>query len=234
MGSLASIAYLRQCTEADEAFVYDVFCTTWESEVAALPNQNLAQHVLRIQHIAQERRFAGRFPDRQRYVVKEGDQPVGRLYVDETGPVLQVIDLTLMPRVRDRGLGTRIFQDLMAYAESRGLTVRLRIERRNERATMLSTGPATVRRNDRGWHPLASHCEGRRSISGVGSALGIDIGYTPSTVRRGARSPEPMSSSAFSVAGMKAFLYPTLAMRSPRAAIIASTSSTEVEAGFSM
>ena len=140
MESLASIAYLRQCTEADEAFVYDVFCTTWESEVAALPNQNLAQHVLRIQHIAQERRFAGRFPDHQRYVVKEGDQPVGRLYVDETGPVLQVIDLTLMPRVRDRGLGTRIFQDLMAYAESRGLTVRLRIERRNERATMLWTG----------------------------------------------------------------------------------------------
>jgi GNAT superfamily N-acetyltransferase len=140
MDSLASIAYLRQCTEADEAFVYDVFCTTWESEVAALPNQNLAQHILRIQHIAQERRFAGRFPDHQRYVVQEGGRPVGRLYVDETGSVLQLIDLTLMPHVRDRGLGTRIFGDLMAYADSRGLTVRLRVERRNERATMLSTG----------------------------------------------------------------------------------------------
>jgi ribosomal protein S18 acetylase RimI-like enzyme len=139
MGSLESIAYLRACTEADEAFVYDVFCTTWESEVAALPNQNLAQHVLRIQHISQERRFAGRFPDHQRYVVMEGDQPAGRLYVDETGPVLQVIDLTLMPQFRDRGIGTRIFGDLFAHAERHGLTVRLRVERRNERATMLYT-----------------------------------------------------------------------------------------------
>ena len=84
MGTLGSIAYLRPCTEADDAFVYDVFCTTWESEVAALPNQNLAQHVLRIQHIAQERRFAGRYPGHQRYIVLEDGQPAGRLYVHET------------------------------------------------------------------------------------------------------------------------------------------------------
>jgi len=140
MGSLDSIAYLRACTEADDAFVYDVFATTWESEVAALPNQNLAQHVLRIQHISQERRFTGRFPDRQRYIVMEGDEPAGRLYVDETGPVLQIIDLTLMPRFRDQGIGTRILRDLFTHAERHGLTVRLRVERRNERATMLWTG----------------------------------------------------------------------------------------------
>ena len=72
MEPLGSIAYLRACTEADDAFVYDVFSTTWESEVAALPNQNLAQHVLRIQHIAQERRFASRYPGHQRYIVLGG------------------------------------------------------------------------------------------------------------------------------------------------------------------
>ena len=53
MTPLGSLTYLRPCAASDDAFLYAVFSTTWESEVAALPNQNLAQHVLRIQHIAQ-------------------------------------------------------------------------------------------------------------------------------------------------------------------------------------
>ncbi|MEO5710463.1 MAG: GNAT family N-acetyltransferase [Nocardioidaceae bacterium] len=137
MGTLGSIAYLRPCTEADDAFVYDVFCTTWESEVAALPNQNLAQHVLRIQHIAQERRFAARYPQHQRFLVLEDGEPAGRLYVHETDSTMHVVDLTLMPGFRDRGIGTRIFHDLFRHAEAAGQSITLRVERRNERATML-------------------------------------------------------------------------------------------------
>ncbi len=138
MRTLGSIPYLRPCREADDAFVYDVFCTTWEHEVAALPNQKLAQHVLRIQHIAQERRFENTYPSFQRYVVMEADEPAGRLYVYETGSGLQIIDLTLMPEYRNRGIGTRILKDLLAYATQEGQTVGLRVERRNEGATMLA------------------------------------------------------------------------------------------------
>jgi ribosomal protein S18 acetylase RimI-like enzyme len=134
---LEGIAHLRPCTEADDAFVYDVFCTTWESEVAALPNQNLAQHVLRIQHIAQERRFASRYPGHQRYIVLADGEPAGRLYVHESASTIHVVDLTLMPRFRDRGLGSQIFRDLFAHATQTGATITMRVERRNERATML-------------------------------------------------------------------------------------------------
>lgn len=137
MDLLGSIACLRACTEADDAFVYDVFSTTWESEVAALPNQNLAQHVLRIQHIAQERRFASQYPALQRYIVVQDGEPAGRLYVHESASLLEVVDLTLMPRFRDHGIGTGIFHQLFEHATSEGQTIALRVERRNERATML-------------------------------------------------------------------------------------------------
>jgi len=137
MDLLGSIACLRACTEADDAFVYDVFSTTWESEVAALPNQNLAQHVLRIQHIAQERRFASQYPDLQRYIVVQDGEPAGRLYVHESESLLEVVDLTLMPRFRDHGIGTGIFHQLFEHATREGQTIALRVERRNERATML-------------------------------------------------------------------------------------------------
>ncbi len=135
MRTLGGIRYLRPCTEADNAFVYDVFCTTWEHEVAALPNQNLAQHVLRIQHIAQERRFQSRYPSHQRYIVLVDGEPAGRLYVHEGDSVIQVIDLTLMPQFRNRGIGTRVFRDLFSYAAQEGRSISLRVARRNERAT---------------------------------------------------------------------------------------------------
>ena len=139
MTPLGSLTYLRPCAASDDAFLYAVFSTTWESEVAALPNQNLAQHVLRIQHIAQERRFASRYPDHERYIVLVDGQPAGRLYVHQDDLTLHVVDLTLMPEHRSHGLGSQIFRDLFAEAAREGQTVTLRVGRRNRRATDLYT-----------------------------------------------------------------------------------------------
>ncbi len=139
MTALGRLGYLRPCQASDDAFLYAVFSTTWESEVAALPNQNLAQHVLRIQHIAQERRFAGRFPDYERYVVRHEGQDAGRLYVHQSGLSVHVVDLTLMPEFRCRGIGTRLLRDLLEGAAHEGLSVTLRVERRNRRAAEFYT-----------------------------------------------------------------------------------------------
>lgn len=178
MGALGSNASLRACTEADDAFVYEVFCTTWATEVAALPNQNLARHVLRIQHIAQERRFAARYPQHQRYLVLEDGAPAGRFYVHETASMIRVVDLTLMPAYRDRGIGTRILHDLLRHAEAAGQSITLRVERRNERATMLysSLGFDLVTVDDLDnhfeWHP-ASVTKGGATASAKEDPVGL-------------------------------------------------------------
>jgi ribosomal protein S18 acetylase RimI-like enzyme len=135
MADLAGLARLRRCDASDDAFLYDVFVTTWQSEVAALPNQNLAQHVLRIQHIAQERRFASGFPGHERYVVLEDEVPAGRLYVDQSGRDIKLLDLTLLPRFRGRGLGSRVVRDLLTEAGREDRKVTLRAPRRTSRAT---------------------------------------------------------------------------------------------------
>lgn len=137
MTQLGRLPYLRRCQASDDAFLYAVFATTWASEVAALPNQNLARHVLRIQHIAQERRFASRYPDHERFVVVEDGESVGRLYVTQQGPVLHVVDLTLLPEFRERGIGTRLLRDLLEQATQDGRTVTLRVGRTNHRAADL-------------------------------------------------------------------------------------------------
>ena len=137
MTQLDSLTYLRPYDVSDDPFLYDVFATTWQSEVAALPNQNLARHVLRIQHIAQERRFSALHPGQQRFVILDDGERAGRLYVQQDGEVTRIVDLTLMPQFRSRGIGTRVLRDLSALAARDGHRLALRVGRRNTRVTGL-------------------------------------------------------------------------------------------------
>ncbi len=164
VSKLGSRAYLKAVVATDDAFVYDVFCTTWESEVAALPNPNLARHVLRIQHIAQERRFAARYPHHERFVVLDDGRPVGRLYAVVADDTLHLIDLTLMPEHRSHGLGTAIIRDLLAHAREEGLTLALQVPRQNRRATDLvaSLGFALSEVDDLDLHFVSSPTSTRR------------------------------------------------------------------------
>lgn len=109
---LERLPYLRPACDADDQFLFTIFCTRWESEVALLPNPKLAGHVLRIQHIAQERRYRTHFPSYERFVVLEDGQQAGRLYVDRAQTPPYIVDLTLLRQFRRRGIGNRIFRDL--------------------------------------------------------------------------------------------------------------------------
>jgi ribosomal protein S18 acetylase RimI-like enzyme len=177
MGSLGRLAYLRPCEDDDDGFLYDVFCTTWENEVAALPNPNLARHVLRIQHIAQERRFASRYPGHQRFVVLVDGEDAGRVYVHEGLSTLHVIDLTLLPEFRSEGVGTRLVGDLLAHATEREVPVTLRLPRRNKRAGELYTshGFRLVRVDDLDsyleWTPPAGSSASAGSAQGDADSL---------------------------------------------------------------
>ena len=173
---LDQLAYVRPCVPSDDPFLYDVFATTWESEVAALPNQNLAQHVLRIQHIAQERRFASRFPGYQRFVVLADGRSAGRLYVLERGATLHVVDLTLMPELRSRGIGTTLLRDLLALATREDRSISMQLGRRNRRSTdfYASLGFRLVAVDD-----LDNHLEwspvGRPDRHDIGSPSGAGV-----------------------------------------------------------
>jgi len=147
-------AQLRPAHALDEAFLYEVFCTTWAHRVAALPNQNLARHVLRIQHIAQEREFLRTHPDHQRLVVLVDDEPAGRLYLDDDGTSMQLLDLTLIPRFRGHGIGSGIVRGVCEQATTSGRRLVVRVERADATGTGLWSGFSLMATDD-----LADHLE---------------------------------------------------------------------------
>jgi ribosomal protein S18 acetylase RimI-like enzyme len=128
---------LRPATADDESFLYAVFCTTWEHEVSAMPNPSLVQHYLRIQYTAQPRRFAQRFPGHERWVVTYAGQPAGRFFMHRSPSILHVVEITLLPEYRSRGIGSSLLRGVMDEAAAAGQSVSLRVARRNVRAANL-------------------------------------------------------------------------------------------------
>lgn len=129
--------WARPATPEDDPFLYDVFCTTWQSEVAAMPNPQLVQHFLRIQYTAQNERFHQRFPGHERWVVTSGDKRAGRLFLHRSPEILHVLEMTMLPEFRSLGLGSALLRSLMDEAADTDRSVTLRVARRNVRAANL-------------------------------------------------------------------------------------------------
>jgi ribosomal protein S18 acetylase RimI-like enzyme len=128
---------MRPALDADDAFLFDVFCTTKRDQVAALPNPHLAAHFLRIEYTAQNRRFAVRFPGYERWVVLVEGEPAGRLYLHRAPSLLQIVDITLLPEHRGLGLGRRLMELVLDEAAAHDQSVTLRMSRDNPRAANL-------------------------------------------------------------------------------------------------
>lgn len=128
---------LRPAADTDEDLLHDIFASTWESGSLTLPEPILATHFLRIQHIAQERRFATRFPQLERYIVISGGHPAGRLYLQRTDTAIECVDITLLPEHRNHGLGTELIETLFEEADLTGRRVTLQVPCDNRRAISL-------------------------------------------------------------------------------------------------
>mgnify|MGYP006172143551 CR=1 FL=1 len=125
------IAY-RPMTDADLAFVAALFASTRAEELAATGWPADVQHAfLAQQHHAQHVDYARCFPDAERLIVERAGEPIGRLYLGADGDGLRIIDISLLPAERGRGLGGAILVDVIAAAEAAGRTVSIHVEKTN-------------------------------------------------------------------------------------------------------
>ncbi|MFL6241300.1 MAG: GNAT family N-acetyltransferase [Actinomycetes bacterium] len=117
---------LRPASDADERLLDELFATTRGAELAGLPVEMRASFVA-MQRMAQERAWSATFPALERSIVVVDGSDAGRLYVDH-GRDVTVVDLTLLPSVRGRGVGTRLLTELQDAAAGGGANVMLSVE----------------------------------------------------------------------------------------------------------
>lgn len=116
----------RPMTDADLPFIARLYATTRAEELAATGWPEAMQGAfLDQQHQAQHRHYRAVYPAADWLVLERGGAPVGRLYLDANPGTIRIVDISLLPEARGRGLGGAVLRDLadLARASGRGLAL---------------------------------------------------------------------------------------------------------------
>src|SRR5262249_40916518 len=99
---------LRATLEDEQAFLVQVNARR-RAEELAMTNWDVAQRdaFVEMQFAAQQAHYRNRFPQAEQQIVESGGQPVGRLYVACLEDQIRILDITILPEFRGRGIGTR-------------------------------------------------------------------------------------------------------------------------------
>jgi len=123
---------LRPVAEGDESFLYEVYASTRQEELAPVPwTEAQKAAFLRMQFEAQRRYYHENYPDAAFLVILRDGRPAGRLYVDRRPDGIRIVDIALLPEQRGAGIGTALLGELLAEGDREGKPVSLHVEHFN-------------------------------------------------------------------------------------------------------
>lgn len=121
----------RPAAPEDDAFLYRLYAST-RADISALPlAPQEKETVLRMQFAAQHEQYRASFPDASFAIVEVDGVLGGRLYVDRGSDEYRVIDISLLPEYRGRGVGTELMRGILDEAQRISTPVRLHVEHAN-------------------------------------------------------------------------------------------------------
>ncbi len=162
---------LRPISDADQDFLHRLYASTREEELAAVPwTKEYKKDFLRGQFEAQHQHYMSYFTDASFDLVLAGEEPVGRLYLEERLAEIRIIDIALLPEHRQRGLGRVLLVEVLERGATAGKAVRIHVETNNP-AMRLYLRLGFSRIEDQGPYHLM---EWTPTASGVKAAAGAD------------------------------------------------------------
>lgn len=123
---------LRPVTPGDEPFLYRVYASTRAAEMAMVPwTEAEKEAFVQMQFRAQTAHYATYYADADFRVIARAGVPIGRLYLDRGADDLRIVDITLLPEVRGKGIGTRLLREVLAEGARAGTLVSIHVEHFN-------------------------------------------------------------------------------------------------------
>jgi len=123
---------LRPIADADLPFLFRLYASTREEELAGVDwpaeqKEAFVRQQFEAQHAWYQENYAGSSFD----VVEVDGEPAGRLYVARWENEVRIVDISLLPAHRGRGLGGALLAQLLAEADAQGKPVSVHVERFN-------------------------------------------------------------------------------------------------------
>ena len=137
-GLRGSAIHLRPALPEDIPALVDIFASTRAEELQQT-GWSVEQKIAFTdwQSAKQEEHYALHYPRAERLLIGSADagtradanpEVAGRIYLETTTSEVRLMDVTLLPAYRNRGVGTRLMTELLRYAEALGLQVSLHVE----------------------------------------------------------------------------------------------------------
>ena len=123
---------LRPACADDEAFLFELYCTTRNEEIAAWGLDSSQQEILlRMQFNAQRQHYELAYEATEHSIILAENRPTGRIMVFRSEHEFVLVDIALLPDARGRGIGTALIADLLTEAERAGKPVSLHVAKDN-------------------------------------------------------------------------------------------------------
>lgn len=123
---------LRPITEGDEAFLRELYGSTRAEELAPVPwSEEQKRAFLDMQFRAQTIHYQKHYGDGEFLIIEERGESIGRLLLHRTPSEIRIIDISLMPEHRGRGVGTKLLRDVLAEGEASNRQVSIHVEHFN-------------------------------------------------------------------------------------------------------
>jgi GNAT superfamily N-acetyltransferase len=122
----------RPKMDEDLDFIERLYRSTREEELALTDwPETFKRQFIAQQQFAQDHHLKLSHPDAEWLIVEREGEPIGRLYIEDLGAKLWLIDIALMPGSRGCGIGGAIIGDLIAQGRNEGKTVGLTVFKTN-------------------------------------------------------------------------------------------------------
>lgn len=121
---------LRDETDEDFDFIVGLYAETRQEELAPVPwTDEAKQQFLRWQCGLQRDHYRKHYTNGRFWILeRSGEGAVGRLYIQAGSVEIRIMDIALLPELRNRGLGSRMLQVILAAATQQGIEVSLHVE----------------------------------------------------------------------------------------------------------
>jgi ribosomal protein S18 acetylase RimI-like enzyme len=122
----------RPITEKDRDFLYRVYASTREEELALTDWDDAQKEAfLQMQFNAQHTYYQEHYPKAEFKIILLSNVPIGRLYLERMEQEFRLIDIALLPEFRNREIGSGLIKDIMAEAAQENKAVRIHVEEFN-------------------------------------------------------------------------------------------------------
>jgi ribosomal protein S18 acetylase RimI-like enzyme len=123
---------LRTVETGDEEFLLRLYASTRAEELSLVPwTDEQKNGFVRMQYEAQSTHYRNVFPQLKYRIILHEDKPAGRFLTARLHDEIRIVDVSLLPDVRNGGISSALITQVLTEAKQEGKCVRLYVSAGN-------------------------------------------------------------------------------------------------------